>query len=75
MTDTRTSDLPVGYRRGLLGEWLTLPWPDSAREKERLVASSLGPQVIDWAEWRTDEPGLLMMRVSVGSSLMGRPGF
>ena len=61
MTDLRTSDLalPPGYYRGGLGEWKTLPWPDDAAGKRRLMEGSLGPQVIDWAEWRTPEPGLL----------------
>ena len=59
MTDSPVSDLPAGYSRGPLGEWKTLPWPDDPEEKARLMEMSLGPQVIDWAEWRTDEPGLL----------------
>ena len=59
MTATLTSDLPDGYYRGDLGEWRTLPWPEGAEEKRHLMENSLGPQVIDWAEWRTDEPGLL----------------
>ena len=59
MTDSPVSDLPSGYSRGPLGEWKTLPWPDDPEEKARLMSMSLGPQVIDWAEWRTDEPGLL----------------
>lgn len=59
MTDSPVSDLPAGYSRGSLGEWKTLPWPDDPDEKARLMEMSLGPQVIDWAEWRTDEPGLL----------------
>lgn len=51
--------LPPGYRRGDLGEWKTLPWPEEPQEKLALIENSLGPLVIDWAEWRTDEPGLL----------------
>jgi len=35
-----------------------LPWPDDPDEKMALVNNSLGPAIIDWAEWRTDEPGL-----------------
>lgn len=38
---------------------MTLPWPTDPDEKRDLLQNSLGPQVIDWAEWRTDEPGLL----------------
>ena len=59
MTDSLISDLPAGYSRGDLGEWKTLPWPEDADDKANLMANSLGPTVIDWAEWRTDEPGLL----------------
>ena len=51
--------LPPGYYRGRFGEWRTLPWPSDPDEKLALMESSLGPAVIDWAEWRTDEPGLL----------------
>lgn len=61
MTGSRISDqaLPPGYYRGDDGEWMTLPWPNDPDEKRSLLQNSLGPQVIDWAEWRTDEPGLL----------------
>lgn len=38
--------------------WTTLPWPDDPVEKDRLIANSLGPGVIDWAEGRGDGPGL-----------------
>jgi hypothetical protein len=41
------------------GAWLTLPWPDDPDQRQSLAASSIGPQVIDWAEGRTDEPGLI----------------
>lgn len=50
-----------GYRRD---PWygttalVTLPYPTASAEKAALLASSIGPQVIDWAEGRTDEPGL-----------------
>ena len=60
MTDSQTSDgLPPGYHLGSRGAWCTLPWPDDPDEKLALMESSLGPSLIDWAEWRTDEPGLL----------------
>lgn len=61
MTDSRTSssDLPPGYYRGEHGAWQSLPWPSDADAKRHLIENSLGPQIIDWAEWRTDEPGLL----------------
>ena len=51
--------MPPGYYAGSLGEWLTLPWPVDQDEKLHLLENSLGPSLIDWAEWRTDEPGLL----------------
>jgi hypothetical protein len=39
--------------------WVTLPWPESQAEKDALIASSLGPAVIDWAEGRGEGPGLV----------------
>lgn len=39
--------------------WVTLPWPDSPAEKAKLIANSLGPGLIDWAEGRGDGPGLI----------------
>jgi len=39
--------------------WVTLPWPDDPDEKRFLVANSLGPGVIEWAEGRGDGPGLI----------------
>ena len=61
MTASLISDLtmPPGYYLGDRGAWCTLPWPTTKTEKLDLIAHSLGPAVIDWAEWRTDEPGLL----------------
>lgn len=41
------------------GAWCTLPWPSDVDEKMHLVRNSLGPQVIEWSEGRTDEPGLM----------------
>ncbi len=45
------------------GAWCTIPWPQDQEAKNELIANSIGPQVIDWAEWRsyeeTGEPGLL----------------
>jgi hypothetical protein len=35
-----------------------LPWPTDPDEKMHIVQNSLGPGLIDWAEGRTDEPGL-----------------
>lgn len=57
MTDSRSSR--PGYYRGEIGEYLSLPWPDDPLDKQRLMDNSLGPLVINWAEWRTGEPGLL----------------
>ena len=59
MTGSLTFELPAGYYLGRLGEWRTLPWPSDPAEKRWLMEHSLGPHIIDWAEWRTDEPGLL----------------
>ena len=56
--DSDTSLLP-GYYRGDLGELRTLPWPADPVKKRLLMENSLGPRIIDWAEWRTDEPGLI----------------
>ena len=56
--DSDTSLLP-GYYRGGLGELRTLPWPTDPVKKRLLMENSLGPRIIDWAEWRTDEPGLI----------------
>lgn len=40
------------------GALITLPWPVDPAEKLRVAENSLGPGIIDWAEGRTDEPGL-----------------
>lgn len=59
MPITATSNVLPGYRVDpTSGAWLTVPWPTDPIDKEALIASSLGPALIDWAEWRTDEPGL-----------------
>lgn len=55
-----TSELPPGYRFDQRsGALLTVPWPEDPEERVRLARSSLGPAVIDWAEGRSDEPGLV----------------
>lgn len=45
------------------GAWCTLPWPRDDEAKLWLITNSIGPQIIDWAEWRTydetGEPGLI----------------
>lgn len=48
-------ELLPGYQIDpLSGAWRTLPWPARLNDLPR----SLGPGLIAWAEWRTDEPGL-----------------
>lgn len=68
MTTTAISDveLPPGYRVDPwygTKAWVSLPWPEDPDAKAELIASSIGPQVIDWGEWRTydetGEPGLV----------------
>lgn len=68
MTTTGISELelPPGYRVDPwfgTSAWVSLPWPEDPAEKAALLASSLGPQIIDWAEWRTYDdthvPGLV----------------
>ena len=58
---TATSDLllPGYWIDEASGAWCSLPWPSDPDEKMRLVRSSLGPQIIEWSEGRTDEPGLI----------------
>lgn len=62
MTAAVIDDMVAGYR---VDPWygttahVSLPWPDDPVEKELLLATSLGPGVIRWAEGRTDEPGLI----------------
>lgn len=62
---TATSDLavPVEMAAGYwvdsdTGAWCSIPWPTDPDEKAALVASSLGPGVIAWAEGSTSAPGL-----------------
>lgn len=59
-------ELPPGYyldRWRHTGAWCSLPWPDTRSGVAELLERSLGPQIIDWAEWRsydeTGEPGLV----------------
>lgn len=69
MTITETSELLPGYFIDPWwnsGAWCTIPWPLDPDEKAALISSSLGPGVIEWAEGRTDEPGLV-------DYLTGRP--
>lgn len=58
--EERSLELLPGYRidETAFGAMVTLPWPDDPDEKWALASNSLGPAVIDWAEGRTDEPGL-----------------
>lgn len=57
-TETSELLLPGYWVDDETGAWCSLPWPTDPAEKMRLVRSSLGPQIIDWSEGRTDEPGL-----------------
>lgn len=70
MTATAVSDVEAELLPGYFVDpwfgtraWCTLPWPREQAAKDRLIANSLGPQIIDWAEWRTyeltGEPGLI----------------
>jgi len=58
---TATSELLPGYFVDVdaFGAWKTIPWPTDPDLKEEISRNSLGPQLIDWAENRTDEPGLI----------------
>jgi hypothetical protein len=56
---TATSERLAGYRVDpASGAWLTIPWPADQKRKELVIASSLGPDLIRWAEGNSDEPGL-----------------
>jgi hypothetical protein len=51
--------LPPGYWVDpATGAWCTIPWPTDPDERFSLASMSLGPEVINWAEGRTEEPGL-----------------
>lgn len=54
-----TSEILPGYRIDAFGAWVTIPWPDDPERKQEIAQGSLGPVLIDWAEGRTDEPGLI----------------
>ena len=58
---TATSDLllPGYWVDEASGAWCTIPWPKDPDARMAIVRSSLGPQIIDWSEGRTDEPGLI----------------
>ncbi len=59
MRTIESSERLPGYRVDpLTGAFVTVPWPAEPDAKSAIVRSSLGPDLIDWAEWRTDEPGL-----------------
>lgn len=58
MQTTETSEVLPGYRIDSFGAWVTIPWPADADEKAALIENSLGPDLIQWAEGRTEEPGL-----------------
>ena len=58
---TATSDLllPGYWVDPVTGAWCSLPWPIDPDEKLAIANSSLGPGIIEWAEGRTEEPGLI----------------
>lgn len=58
---TATSDLllPGYWVDEASGAWCTIPWPTDPDERMAIVRSSLGPQIIDWSEGRTEDPGLI----------------
>lgn len=59
-TDLPADLLLPGYRVDpVTAAWMTLPWPEDPEEKELLIRHSLGPGIIEWAEWQTSEPGLI----------------
>ena len=59
MTITAPSELPPGYWPHETGAWCSIPWPTDPEAKDALIRSSLGPQIIEWAEGRTEIPGLV----------------
>lgn len=46
--------------------WVTLPWPTEQHAKDLIIANSLGPGVINWAEGRRPDigPGLIDYQTS-----------
>lgn len=71
---TATSDLllPGYWVDESTGAWCSIPWPTDADERMALVRSSLGPALIDWAEGRTERPGLI--HYSHGTTWRFTPG-
>lgn len=59
----KPEEMLTGYYADPSGEtsaWMTLPWPHGDQAaKDFLIANSLGPGMIDWAEGRGDGPGLM----------------
>lgn len=58
---TAPSELLPGYfvDPDAFGAWKTVPWPADPALKDEIIRNSLGPSLIEWAENRTDEPGLI----------------
>src|SRR5688572_12366345 len=55
--------------------WCTLPWPQDQAAKNELIAASIGPQVIDWAEGRReDEDGPRLIHYLTGDPWRFTPG-
>ncbi|AID58822.1 terminase large subunit [Mycobacterium phage Gaia] len=61
-TSDRADLLPGYWVDERTGAWCTIPWPTDQEEKDYLLAHSLGPLVINWAEGRLEDefgPGLI----------------
>ncbi len=58
-TETSELLLPGYWVDAVSGAWCSCPWPSDPDERVRLASMSLGPGVIDWAEGRSDSPGLV----------------
>jgi hypothetical protein len=49
--EQQRAELPPGYRiDDRTGAWTSLPWPADDARKRHIMANSLGPLVINWAE-------------------------
>lgn len=60
MTTEAPEEALAGYRvNPETGAFTSLPWPEDREQRGQIIRMSLGPGVIEWAEGRTDEPGLI----------------
>ena len=79
MTLTAISDAAAELQPGYWvdeasGAWCTLPWPTSQAAKDRLLASSLGPLVIDWAHGLRPDIGPGLIDYQTGEPWRYTPG-